>query len=68
MMKPSPPKKPTDSFCWKKMPSDTPRAAHRKASFWQTSMPPSWRRSIGRILPGYGAAKATRCFCATWLV
>ena len=53
-----------DSFCWRKMPSETPRAAHRKASFWQISVPPSWRRSIGRILPGYGAAKATRCLAA----
>ena len=50
------------------MPSDTPRAAHRNDSFWQISMPPIWRKSIGKILPGYGAAKATRCFCATWLV
>ena len=50
------------------MPSDTPRAAHRKASFWQISMPPSWRKSIGMILPGYGAAKPMRCLLLAWLV
>ena len=60
MMKPSPPKKPTDSFCCNAMPSDTPRAAHRKASFWQISVPPRRLRSIAMILPGYGEANATR--------
>ena len=51
MMKPSPPNRPTPIFFWKAMPMETPLAAQRKASFWQISSPPSWLRSMGRILP-----------------
>ncbi len=50
------------------MPSETPLAAHRNASFWQISVPPSFDRSIGRILPGYGAANATRSLRDAWFV
>ena len=32
------------------------------------SGPPRWRRSIGRIVPGQGAANATRCLPAPALV
>ena len=56
------------SFCWKKTPIDTPRAAHRKASFWQIKVPPIERKSIAMILPGYGAANATFRFCDAPLV
>lgn len=35
------------------MPTATPLAAQRKASFWQNSrVPPCWRRSTATILPG----------------
>ena len=50
------------------MPIETPRAAHRNESFWQISVPPSCFRSIGRILPGYGAANATCCLPLPWFV
>ncbi len=33
------------------IPTDTPRAAHRNASFWQIRVPPRADRSIGMILP-----------------
>jgi hypothetical protein len=36
-------------------------AAQRNESFWQISWPPIAFRSMGRILPAYGAANATRC-------
>jgi hypothetical protein len=39
-MKPSPPKRPTPIFFWNAMPIETPLAAQRKESFWQTSSPP----------------------------
>ncbi len=50
------------------MPSDTPRAAHRKDCFWQISAPPTERRSTARILPGTGAANATRRFWLAWFM
>ena len=59
MMKPSPPNRPTPIFFWNAMPTDTPRAAQRNESFWQIRSPPSACRSIGMILPGYGAPKDT---------
>ena len=60
--------KPTESLRWKKMPSVTPRAAQRNASFWQISVPPICARFIARMRPGYGAAKATRCLARALFV
>jgi hypothetical protein len=42
------------------MPSCTPFAAARNASFWQISCPPRSDRRSGTIEPGVGEAKATR--------
>ena len=36
---------------------DTPRAAARKLSFWQISVPPTSDSLIGRIAPGVGEAR-----------
>ena len=47
-------------FCWKWMPMLTPLAAHRNASFWQISVPPTVSSFSGTIAPGVGEAKATR--------
>jgi len=44
------------------MPTDVPNAAHRNASFSQQILLPKSLSFSGMILPGYGAAKATR-FC-----
>jgi len=52
MMKPSPPKSPTPMRFWKAMPIETPRAAQRNESFWQTISPPSFARSSTRMRPG----------------
>jgi hypothetical protein len=46
----------------------TPRAAARNESFWQINSPPIWSRCMARILPGYGAAKATTSRPGAWLV
>jgi hypothetical protein len=55
MMKPSPPKKPDRELAaGSAMPSETPRAAHRKASFWQMSVPPSSRSVHRQDLAGIG--------------
>ena len=39
MMNPSPPNRATPIFFWKAIPTDTPFAAQRKASFWQMMRP-----------------------------
>ena len=56
-MKPSPPKSPVPNFRLNSIPTETPFAAQRKASFWQINFPFTSGKSIGTIFPGYGAAK-----------
>jgi len=52
MMKPSPPNRPVRILRWKKMPSCTPRAPARNASFWQISRPPWSESFIASTVPG----------------
>jgi len=53
---------------WKAMPICTPRAAARKLSFWQISVPPTLSSLIGRIAPGVGEANATFALPLPWWV
>jgi hypothetical protein len=47
MMKPSPPNSAVITFFWKCRPMLTPRAAHRKLSFWQIMRPPKSTAASG---------------------
>ncbi len=51
-MNPSPPKMPAPSRLVKATEMSVPLAAQRKASFWQSIVPPSAGMSMGTILPG----------------
>jgi len=59
MIKPSPPNNPRPSFLENSIPTETPLAAHRNASFWQMNFPSNCVKSIGIIFPGYGEANET---------
>jgi hypothetical protein len=61
-MNPSPPNKARPIFFENSIPTVTPLAAHKKASFWQTNFPLYSLKSIGIIFPGYGDAKDTFFF------